>query len=128
MWIQIPPVQNNRDKGSYNTDADQGSATRVTLQKDTNSSIGDPFRNMKRHGSTNQDEPPLKMSREILHQVDDDLGVQEAKSPAADELLAEKINHAYFESSADYTKLQKNNERKSIPKQPYGGKALKTKL
>ena len=116
MWIQIPPVQNNRDKGSYNTDADQGSATRVTLQKDTDFSIGDPFRNMKRHGSTNQDEPPLKMSREILHQVDDDLGVQEAKGPAADELLAEKINHAYFESSADNTKLQKIMKENQHPR------------
>ena len=83
---------------------------------------------MKRHGSTNQDEPPLKMSRKILHQFDDDLGIQEAEGPAVDELLAEKINHAYFESSADNTKLPKNNERKSIPKPSYGGKALKTKL
>ena len=47
------------------------------------------------------------MSREILHQVDDDLGIQEAEGPAVDELLAEKINHAYFESSADNTKPQK---------------------
>ena len=38
------PVQNNRDKGSHNTDADQGSAVRKTPQKDTDSSIGDLFR------------------------------------------------------------------------------------
>ena len=50
---------------------------------------------------------PLKMSREILYQVDDDLGIKEAEGPAVDELLAKKINHAYFESSADNTKLQK---------------------
>ena len=47
------------------------------------------------------------MSREILHQVDDDLGIQEAEGLAVDELLPEKIDHAYFESSADNTKLQK---------------------
>ena len=47
------------------------------------------------------------MSREILHQVDDDLGIQEAEGPAVDELLANTINHAYFESSVDNTKLQK---------------------
>ena len=47
------------------------------------------------------------MSREILHQVDDDLGIQETDGPAVDEFLAEKIDHAYFQSSADNTKLQK---------------------
>ena len=31
------------------------------------------------------------MSREILHQVEDDLGIQEAKGLAVDELLAEKL-------------------------------------
>ena len=47
------------------------------------------------------------MSRDILHQVDDDLGIQEAKGLAVDELLAEKTDHAYFDSSADNIKLQK---------------------
>ena len=47
--------------------------------------------------------PPLKMSREVLHQFDNDLVIQEAEGPAVDELLAEKIDHAYFESSADNT-------------------------
>ena len=47
------------------------------------------------------------MSKEILHQVDDDLGIQEAEGVAVDELLVEKIDHTYFESSADDTKLQK---------------------
>ena len=47
------------------------------------------------------------MSREILHQVDDDLGIQEVEGPAVYELLATKIGHAYFESSADNAKLQK---------------------
>ena len=107
IGIQIPPVQNNWGKGSHNTDADQGSAVRGTPQKDRYSSIGDLFRNRKRHCSTDEDEPPLKMSREILHQVHDDLGIQETEGPAVDELLAGKINHAYFESSADNTKLQK---------------------
>ena len=47
------------------------------------------------------------MSREILHQVDDDLDMQEAAGLAADEFLPEKIGHVYFESSADNNKLQK---------------------
>ena len=50
---------------------------------------------------------PLKMSRAILHQVDFDLGMQEAKGLAVGELLAGKTDHAYFESSADNIKLQK---------------------
>ena len=54
-------VQNNRDKGSHNTDAGQGSAVRGTPQKDTDFSIGDLFRNRKRHGSIDEDElPPIK--------------------------------------------------------------------
>ena len=60
------PVQNNREKGSHNTEADQGSAVRGTPQKNIDSSIGDLFRNRKRHGSIDEDEPQLKMSREIL--------------------------------------------------------------
>ena len=47
------------------------------------------------------------MSRKILHQVDDDLAIQEVEGLAIDELLAAKIGHAYFESSADNAKLQK---------------------
>ena len=43
------PVQINRDKGSHNTDTDQGSAVGGTTQKDTESSIGELFRNRKRH-------------------------------------------------------------------------------
>ena len=73
------PVQNNRDKGFHNTDADQGSAVRGTPQKDRDFSIGDLFRNRKKHSSTDEDEPSLKMSREILHQVDKNLGIQEAE-------------------------------------------------
>ena len=101
------PVQNNRDKGSHNTDADQGSAVAGIPQKDTDSSIGELFRNRKRHDSKDDDDTPLQMSREILHQVNDNLGIQEAEGVAVDELLVEKIGHAYFESSADDTKLQK---------------------
>ena len=56
------------------------------------------------------------MSREILHQVDDDLSLQEAEGPAVDELLAEKINHAYFESSTDNTKLQKIMKESQQPR------------
>ena len=56
------------------------------------------------------------MSREILHQVDDDLSLQEVEGPAVDELLAEKINHAYFESSAENTKLQKIMKENQHPR------------
>ena len=93
-------AQNNRD-------TDQGSAVGGTLQKDTDSSIGELFRNIKGYGSKDDSEPPLKMSWEILHQVDNDLGILEAEGPAVDELVAETIDHAYFESSSDTTKLQK---------------------
>ena len=120
-------VQNNRDKGSHNTDAGQGSAVRGTPQKDTDFSIGDLFRNRKRHGSIDEDELPLKMSREILHQVDDDLSLQEAEGPAVDELLAEKINHAYFESSADNTELQKIMKENQHPSNLVDVKPPKTK-
>ena len=51
------PVQNNMDKGPHNTDADQGSAVRGAPQKDIDSSIGDLFRNRKRHGSTDEMNP-----------------------------------------------------------------------
>ena len=47
------------------------------------------------------------MSWEILHQVDHDLGIHEVEDLALDEVLTTKICHAYFESSADNTKLQK---------------------
>ena len=36
--------------------------------------------------------------------------------PAVGELLAEKINHAYFESSADNTKLQKIMKENQHPR------------
>ena len=69
------PVPNNRDKSSHNTDVDQGSAIGGSLKKDRDSSIGELSRNRKRHGSKDDNEPRLKMSREILHQVDNDLGI-----------------------------------------------------
>ena len=45
------------------------------------------------------------MSLEILHQVGDDLEIQEAEGLALNELLAETIGHAFFESSAGNAKL-----------------------
>ena len=92
-------VQNNRGEGSHNADVDQGSAVPETPQKDTYSSKGELIINRNRHGPKVNDEPPLKMSRQILHQVDDDLGIQEAECRAVNELLAEKIDHTYFETS-----------------------------
>ena len=59
------------------------------------------------------------MSWEILHQVDDDLGIQEVEDLAVDELLASKIGHAYFESSADNAKLQKIMKENQHPTLPY---------
>ena len=61
----------------------------------------------KRHSSKDDNELPLRKSREILHQVDNDLGIEEVVGLAVDELLAKKIGHAYFKSSVDKTKLQK---------------------
>ena len=101
------PAQNNRDKGCHNTNADQGSVVGGIPQKDTDSSIGELFIKRKRQGSKDDNEPQLKMSRDILHQVDDDVDIQQAEGLAVDELLTEKIGHAYFESSADNTKLRK---------------------
>ena len=69
------PAQNDRDKDSHNIDADQGFAIGGTPQKGTDCSIGELFRNRKRHSSKDDDETPLKMSWEILYQVDDDLGI-----------------------------------------------------
>ena len=40
-----------------------------TLQKDKDSSIGELFRSRERHSSKDDDEPPLKMSREILFKL-----------------------------------------------------------
>ena len=45
------------------------------------------------------------MSLKILHQVGDDLEIQEAEGLALNELLAKTIDHAYFESSGGNTKL-----------------------
>ena len=101
------PAQNNRDKGCHNTNADQGSVVGGIPQKDTDSSIGELFIKRKRQGSKDDNEPQLKMSRDILHQVDDDVDIQQAEGLAVDELLTEEIGHAYFESSADNTKLRK---------------------
>ena len=47
--------------------------------------------------------------------------------PAVDELLAEKINHAYFESSADNTELQKIMKENQHPSNLVDVKPPKTK-
>ena len=53
------PVQNDRDKGCRNKDADQGSVIGGTSHKDADSSTGELFRNRKSHSSKDDDEPPL---------------------------------------------------------------------
>ena len=60
------------------------------------------FKNRKRqYSSLGRDgEPPLKMTKEILNQVDDDLGIQESEGPCIDKILAEKNKRAYFNTSA----------------------------
>ena len=40
------------------------------------------------------------MTKEILNQVDDDLGIQESEGPCVDKILAEKNKRAYFNTSA----------------------------
>ena len=66
--------------------------------KDADSPIGKIFRNKKRQ-QISQDrngKPPLKMSREILDQVDNDLGIQESEGPYIDKMLAEKRSMHIF--------------------------------
>ena len=53
------------------------------------------------------------MNRQILNQVDDDLGIQESKGLYIGKILAEKIEHAYFDTSADNIRLQKIMKDKS---------------
>ena len=48
------------------------------------------------------------MSREILNQVDDDdLDIQESKEVCISKILAEKIEHVYFDTFADNIRLHK---------------------
>ena len=57
--------------------------------------------------------------------MDDDLGIQEAEDPAVDELIAERINHTYFESTGDNTKLQKIMKENQYPSNLIPVKPLK---
>ena len=84
----------DEDSGSHNTDTDQGSAVGGTPQKDTDSLIRELFRNRKRKSSKDDDKPPLKMSREILHQVGDDLGIQEAEGPVSRKIFTPLNNNS----------------------------------
>ena len=84
----------DEDSGSHNTDPDQGSAVGGTPQKDTDSLIRELFRNRKRKSSKDDDKPPLKMSREILHQVGDDLGIQEAEGPVSRKIFTPLNNNS----------------------------------
>ena len=59
------------------------------------------------------------MSWQILHQVDNDLIIHEVEDLAVYEVLATKIGHAYFESSADNAKLQKIMKENQHPTLPY---------
>ena len=60
------------------------------------------FKNRKRQyiSLDRAGKPPLKMTKEILNQVDDDLGIQESEDPCIDKILAEKNKRAYFNTSA----------------------------
>ena len=109
------PVPNNRDKSSHNTDVDQGSAIGGVPQKDRDSSIGELSRNRKRHGSKDDNEPPLKMSREILRQVDNDLGIYNRLRTWLSITLSWKNWPCILLSHQQIILNCKNNERKSNP-------------
>ena len=60
MRIQVPigsTIMGPDTQAQNNRDTDQGSAVGGTLQKDTDSSIGELFRNRKGHGSKDDSEP-----------------------------------------------------------------------
>ena len=46
------------------------------------------------------------MTREILNQVDDELDIQQSEGLCINKILAEKIEHAYFDTSGDNVRLQ----------------------
>ena len=107
-----PPGQegnSSRDIGARkNLHADVGSGE----IGDNSSSVGELFRNRKRHLHQGKDDPmtpPIKMSREILNKnmVYDDLCIQEDEGPSVDPDLAKKIENVFFETSGDNAKLQK---------------------
>ena len=50
---------------------------------------------------------PIKMSRKILGQVDDEFSVLDEEGPSVVTELAKKIENVFFESSGDKIKLQK---------------------
>lgn len=71
-------------------------------------SVGELFRNRKRHlpnADANDPTPPIKMSWEILCQVEDDFSVLDEKGPSVHTELAKKIENVFFESSGDNIKL-----------------------
>ena len=74
--------------------------------------VGELFRNRKRHlpnadANDPKTPPPIKMSRDILGQVEDNFSVLDEKGPSVDTEVAKKIENVFFESSGDNIKLQK---------------------
>ena len=89
------------------TDAGSG------VNKDDSSSVGELLRNRKRNlrkGNADANYPtttPIKMSREILGQVDNQFSLLDEEGPSGDTALAKKTENVFFNSSGDNIKLQK---------------------
>ena len=71
--------------------------------------IGEIFRNAKRQdNSPDRDgEPLLKLKREKFNNADDDLAIQESEGQCINNILPEKVEHAFFDTTADNIRLQK---------------------
>ena len=111
-------LQTSKDIGSPQTNKDVGTCIKIItdvgsgVNKDDSSSVGELFRNRKRHlpnadanGPTAP--PPIKMSWKILGQVEDNFSVLDKEGHSVDTELAKKIENVFFESIGDNIKLQK---------------------
>ena len=109
-------LQTSKDIGSPQTNKDVGTCIEIItdvgsgVNKDDSSSVGELFRNRKRHlpnadanGPTAP--PPIKMSRKILGQVEVNFSVLDKEGHSVDTELVKKIENVFFESSGDNIKL-----------------------
>ena len=114
-------LQTSKDIGSPQTNNDVGSCIKIItdvgsgVNKDDSSSVGELLRNRKRHlpsadANDTTRPPPIKMSWEILGQVEDDIFVLDEEMLSVDTELAKKIERIFFESSGDNIKLQKRKK------------------
>ena len=113
-------LQTSRDIGSPQNNKDVGSCITIikiitdvgsVVNKDDLSSVGELFWNRESQlpiaDATEPTATPIKMSRKILGQVEDDLFVHDEEGPSVDTELAKKIESVFLKSSRDNIKLQK---------------------